>query len=101
MALQEDLNQLSSLYADVKTIQDRIEVMKDEIILKFSPVEVGDRVVCNQYSHNGKQMEVKTVRLHIKQYPSDCTQFRCDGGIIKKDGSIGTIAGKHFIDIEK
>lgn len=70
----------------IKTLKKRIDDIKKEWIENESPVNIGDKVIVNGYSFEGKEMIVKSISV-IEGYKG--MQFLARGNIIKNDGSEG------------
>ena len=72
-------------------LRDELDTYVEEYINDCCPVKIGDVVICNGWSNEGKKMQVTKISMH------KCKgDFVCRGPILKKDGSISVRVGEHF-----
>ena len=65
---------------------------------KFCPIKIGDIVTVNDFTHTGKQMQVKTVAV-MRRW-GEVHGFHARGPIIRKDGTPGVQFGLHFREMK-
>lgn len=98
MAKLQEVLDLIQVQEDIKIDADaEIKRLKLRILDKFSDVRVGSVVKVTGYSHTGRDMVVQ--RIAVQTYKTQVSVLTT-GKILKKDGGVGLLEGRHLFDIK-
>ena len=96
-----DMIELEKLQAELKAIDDEVKAVQSkrgavrDRLATLCPIQIGDVVECNGFSHTGKKMVVE----HVSYKPMSWSKslWVCSGTILKKDGSPSKHVGEHRV----
>ncbi len=88
MNYEEDMKKLDGMKAYIASASKKLAEHKEYLCKQYSPVQVGDEVIVNGFSHKGKKMLVTYV--YLKCHWSSREKFTAEGKVLKKDGTAGS-----------
>jgi hypothetical protein len=70
---------------------DELYKARAAVVKSFAKYDIGDKAICNGYSHNGKQIIISRMRFYDSYKGLGIMYY---GKVIKKDGTAGVNVGE-------
>jgi hypothetical protein len=105
MSIKSEMHCINAELASISESQERIKAYALELN-KHNPLSVGQDLVVNGWSHDGKQMIAEKVYVSDSQGKDASLtanapiNFTAVGTVKRKDGSLGSYIGIHNVKIE-
>ena len=105
MSIKEKMKNINNELVKIEHAQGKIRALAVELN-KLNPLSVGQELIVNSYSHNGKILVAEKVFVSdlcghdVAITANEPYCFTAHGAVKKKDGSLGSYTGVHDIRIK-
>lgn len=104
MKSQEYANAIVKTEEEVLTLNRHERRLREEWVKECCPLKVGEIILCNDYSHEGKSIKIEKVDItdHLTHGVAwDCRwKWIASGPVLKKDGTPGLNYSVYSVAVE-